>query len=427
MPYRRAADIPKPVRDALPDAAQRIWWRAFNSAESRYGTGDEGRLASIAWGAVRNAGYEKDGETWRLAKAEDPAKTPAEPDERISGSSRNPEGSASGTRGGISIDEKTEAALRRKVEEHNEKNTNASQRATLGQLKAVYRRGAGAFSTSHRPGMTRNQWAMARVNAFLGLLRTGKPGKASYVTDNDLLPDAHPRSTMEKAETYKPTAAMAENAKRALKVRASKPPSQRGMTSVGIARARQLMGREALSEETVRRMKAYFDRHAIDKEGETWSEQGKGWQAWHAWGGDEGRSWAEAIVRRLNRAEKSLEVAKMDEDKRLVFGWASVIENDDGSPLEDLQGDVIKMEELESAAYRFVLDSRKAGEMHDRTEGIGRLVESFVVTPEKAEALGMTRKGGWWVGFKIDDDSTWEQVKKGTFRMFSIGGKARRE
>ena len=294
MPYRRAADIPKPVRDALPDAAQRIWWRAFNSAEAEYGTSDEGRLASIAWGAVRNAGYEKEGDAWRLAKA----------------------------------------------------------------------------------------------------------------------------------ETYKPTAAMAANAKLSLEVRASKPASQRGMTSVGIARARQLMGREALSEDTVRRMKAYFDRHAIDKEGETWSEQGKGWQAWHAWGGDEGRSWAEAIVRRLERAEKSLEVAKVDEDKRLVFGWASVIEHEDGSPLEDLQGDIIKIEELESAAYQFVLRSRKAGEMHERTEGIGRLVESFVVTPEKAAALGMTAKAGWWVGFKIDDDSTWAEVKKGSFRMFSIGGKA---
>ena len=45
---------------------------------------------------------------------------------------------------------------------------------------------------------------------------------------------------MEKAETYKPTGAMAANARRALEVRAEKPPSQRGMTSAGIARARQL-------------------------------------------------------------------------------------------------------------------------------------------------------------------------------------------
>ena len=72
------------------------------------------------------------------------------------------------------------------------------------------------------------------------------------------------------------------------------------MTSVGLARARDLMNRRNLSEDTVRRMKAYFDRHEVDKKGETWSEQGKGWQAWMGWGGDEGRSWATAIVERLN-------------------------------------------------------------------------------------------------------------------------------
>ena len=32
-------------------------------------------------------------------------------------------------------------------------------------LKAVYRRGAGAYSTSHAPKMSRDGWAMARVNS----------------------------------------------------------------------------------------------------------------------------------------------------------------------------------------------------------------------------------------------------------------------
>jgi hypothetical protein len=104
-------------------------------------------------------------------------------------------------------------------------------------------------------------------------------------------------------DSYIPTNAMAENARRALDVREQKPISQRGMTSIGIARARDLMNKRPMSEDTVRRMKAFFDRHQADKTGETWKEQGKGWQAWHGWGGDEGYSWATAIVERLNKQE----------------------------------------------------------------------------------------------------------------------------
>jgi hypothetical protein len=43
-------------------------------------------------------------------------------------------------------------------------------------------------------------------------------------------------------------------------------------------------------------MVAYFDRHEVDQEGATWDEQGKGWQAWNGWGGDEGRAWARRII-----------------------------------------------------------------------------------------------------------------------------------
>jgi hypothetical protein len=40
--------------------------------------------------------------------------------------------------------------------------------------------------------MTRNQWAMGRVNAFLKILKTGRPKNDRYVGDNDLLRDGHP-------------------------------------------------------------------------------------------------------------------------------------------------------------------------------------------------------------------------------------------
>jgi hypothetical protein len=75
------------------------------------------------------------------------------------------------------------------------------------------------------------------------------------------------------------------------------------MTAVGLARARDIINKRPLSEDTVRRMKAYFDRHEIDKQGSTWSEQGKGWQAWNGWGGDAGQTWANAIVARMNKAD----------------------------------------------------------------------------------------------------------------------------
>lgn len=105
--------------------------------------------------------------------------------------------------------------------------------------------------------------------------------------------------------TYIAPQAVADNAQRALDVRAEKPPSQQGMTLVGLARANQLAKREPISLETVQRMAAYFDRHEIDKEGATWSEQGKGWQAWHGWGGDEGRVWARRIIKESTMATKA--------------------------------------------------------------------------------------------------------------------------
>ena len=111
-------------------------------------------------------------------------KTPAPPRDRIKGSRVNPKGSARSAASGrgISISPTTEKSLRKKVAEHKD------QGVTLGALKSVWRRGAGAYSTSHRPGVSRAAWAMARVNAFLFLVRNGYPQNPNYVQDNDLLP-----------------------------------------------------------------------------------------------------------------------------------------------------------------------------------------------------------------------------------------------
>lgn len=129
----------------------------------------------------------------------DEFRAPAPPEDQITGSDKNDEGSASGAGGDIELSGAVQTALRNKVKEHNDKMDEGDKpsytKTTFGQLAAVYRRGAGAFSVSHRPGMTRGQWAMARVNAYLYLLRNGRPENEKYVTDFDLLPEGHPKST----------------------------------------------------------------------------------------------------------------------------------------------------------------------------------------------------------------------------------------
>jgi hypothetical protein len=105
--------------------------------------------------------------------------------------------------------------------------------------------------------------------------------------------------------SFRPPAPVAAAARRALERRAQQPPSNRGMTPVGLARARQLLHRQELSPQTIDRMVSYFARHEVDKQGSSWETYGKGRQAWDGWGGDPGRRWAKALARRMDSLERS--------------------------------------------------------------------------------------------------------------------------
>jgi GNAT superfamily N-acetyltransferase len=121
------------------------------------------------------------------------AQTPAPKKDRIYGSKTNPKGSASSEKSAKSIvlSDKTMKSLQDKLTEFKEKHP-AKKTITLNDLKAVYRRGLGAYSSSHRPTITggvpntRNAWAMARVNKFL-IKAGGTKVKAAYVQDDDLM------------------------------------------------------------------------------------------------------------------------------------------------------------------------------------------------------------------------------------------------
>lgn len=134
------------------------------------------------------------------------------------------------------------------------------------------------------------------------------------------------------------------------------------------------------------------------------------------------------LVISFERSQKR-PIAKLDKERRIVFGWANVCVRCSGEQVVDSHDDTIDPTDLESAAYDFVLKFGETGENH-MGQAKGRLIESFFVTPEKLQKMGLKSDAlpqGWWVGFKIFDKHAWERVKRGDHRMFSIQGMAKRE
>lgn len=127
-----------------------------------------------------------------------------------------------------------------------------------------------------------------------------------------------------------------------------------------------------------------------------------------------------------------VEFTKVDADKHEVFGWASIVEIG-GVPVVDRQGDWISPEEIEKAAYAYVEANRKGGHQHKRDGDepfhASNMIESFVITPEKISKMGLPEDTpcGWWVGYKVHDEDTWEKVKKGDVTGFSIHGRGKRQ
>ena len=104
-----------------------------------------------------------------------------------------------GTTRGAKVDKKTEATLKKKADDFNERyKKKLGYGANVGALKSVYQRGLGAYNTSRSPEVAKvggaKRWAQARVNAFLYLLKNGRPQNKKYTTDYDLLPAKHPKS-----------------------------------------------------------------------------------------------------------------------------------------------------------------------------------------------------------------------------------------
>ncbi len=106
----------------------------------------------------------------------------------------------------------------------------------------------------------------------------------------------------EAGRRFTPTHRMASAARRGLRLREK---FGRGGTDVSVARAHQLVDRAEVSEADVKSMHSFFARHAVDKEAKahSWNsdtDPSAGFIAWLLWGGDAGKTWADAKAKTLD-------------------------------------------------------------------------------------------------------------------------------
>jgi len=202
---KRAADLAakRPLSEETI-ARMAAFERHRQNSKKKLGDGC-GRLAWLAWGGdegvawaqrklkqIRGEEYAEVGEKGGIKSSpKAPKSDTPNPNPKGKGTAK---GDASGKRG-AKVTAEQEKTLQGKVDDFNERDSNTKYgRATLGVLKSVFQRGLGAYNTSHSPNVkSAEQWAYARVNAFLYLLKNGRPDNPKYTTDFDLLPKKHPK------------------------------------------------------------------------------------------------------------------------------------------------------------------------------------------------------------------------------------------
>lgn len=106
-------------------------------------------------------------------------------------------------------------------------------------------------------------------------------------------------------------------------------------------------------------------------------------------------------------------------DQQIVYG----VVMQPGLP--DSQGDTVTADEIEKAAHRWLVDSRRSDVQHNGVAAKVDVVESYVLKQDALVEGRMVHTGSWVVAVKVDDD-LWGRITKGELTGFSIGGSALR-
>lgn len=121
-------------------------------------------------------------------------------------------------------------------------------------------------------------------------------------------------------------------------------------------------------------------------------------------------------------------IAKRDGARQIAYGVALEPRTADDP---DLQGDWYTAEDVEAAAHYFMAEVTKGSGfsdvMHDGTTRAGYPVESFIAPVDFDLGDQHVVKGSWVVGMHYPDPAVWDDIVKGRFAAFSVGGYGMRE
>jgi hypothetical protein len=93
----------------------------------------------------------------------------------------------------------------------------------------------------------------------------------------------------------------------------------------------------------------------------------------------------------------------------------------------DSQGDDASAQEIEKAAHRYLVESRKHDVQHSGTPADVNTVESYIA-PQDLTLFGQkVLKGSWVMATHIADPDVWQRVQKDDLTGYSIAGTAIRE
>ena len=206
------------------------------------------------------------------------------------------------------------------------------------------------------------------------------------------------------------------------------------MTQVGKVRAQQLAQGKPVSIETIKRMKSFISRHKNNLQTSKSYEDGCAKLAIDAWGGVEALPWIERTIDKHENMSSNEEMtfSVFNNEQRLVVGPA-MIPDKMIIRRNEITGEIYYVyftpETIKKLQQKF-MQEKLLGQTnieHGRKflKGVD-VVESWIVEDpklDKQQVFGMEYpKGTWMISIKVMDDETWNKVKDGKLRGFSVQG-----